>query len=177
MCELFYSSWVFRWSDNKSSRVSRTLLGILVDLNNTVVLMVLILPLISNCYKSLSNSLGTIPSVLTTIVVTVICIFLFYFYFFCEALVFGNLFTLWSFWNGKIRLISSLSFSLTFVNNNNNNDDDDTFSFCFTYLIIIYRVISINLFLYSVRLHFCDTIFFFLSSNFSDWISILCLEN
>ena len=45
-------------SDSKSLRVSRTLTDILADLNNAMVWMVSILPLISNCSDTVFNSLG-----------------------------------------------------------------------------------------------------------------------
>ena len=68
---------VFHWSLNvsKSPKVFITLLHILADLNNAVVWMVSILPLISN-FSCLSFKLsGTFPSALTTIGITVILIF------------------------------------------------------------------------------------------------------
>ena len=54
---------VFRWSvsDSKSPQVSRTLLSILVDLNNAVVWMVLTRPLISKSSSPFNNPLVTVP--------------------------------------------------------------------------------------------------------------------
>ena len=49
-------------SDCMSPQVSRTLLSILTDLNNTLVWMVSILPLISNSNSLLSKPLWTVPS-------------------------------------------------------------------------------------------------------------------
>ena len=58
---------VFPWSlsDSKSSRVSRTLLSILIDLNNAVIWT------ISNASIPLSKPLGSIPSASIIISVTV----------------------------------------------------------------------------------------------------------
>ena len=60
---------VFRWSlsDNKSPQVSRTLLSILTNLNNTVVWMVSTSPLISKSSSSLINLLVTVPRAPITI--------------------------------------------------------------------------------------------------------------
>ena len=61
----FYSFWVFRSS--KSPQVSRTLLSILANLNNVVVIMVSILLLISNSSSLSSKTLWTVSSVPVTI--------------------------------------------------------------------------------------------------------------
>ena len=50
----------FYWSDSKSTQVSRTLLSILADLKNAVVLMVSFRPLISNSSSPLLNPLETL---------------------------------------------------------------------------------------------------------------------
>ena len=67
---------VFHWSlrDNKSHRISRTHLSILVDLNNAVVWMVSIRPPISNLSSPLTKSLGTVTRAPITIGITVILI-------------------------------------------------------------------------------------------------------
>ena len=75
----YYSLWVFHtsineWSfsglsDNKPFQVSRTLLNILVNLNNAVIWMVLTLPLISNSLSP-CKPLETIPSALIIISIT-----------------------------------------------------------------------------------------------------------
>ena len=61
----------FPWglSDGKS-QIFRTL-SIMADLNDALVWIVSILPTISKCFNLLSNPLGTIPSALTTISITV----------------------------------------------------------------------------------------------------------
>ena len=76
----FFYSWlvfshkfeliVFHWSpsDNKSPQVSRILLGILTDHNNTVVCIVLILPLIISSPSFFSRYLVTFPGAPNTIV-------------------------------------------------------------------------------------------------------------
>ena len=72
---------VFHWSlnDSKSHQVSRILLSILADLNNAVVWMVCIRPLISKTSSPCTNPLVTIPSTPVTISITV-C-FMFYSFF------------------------------------------------------------------------------------------------
>ena len=63
---------VFHWSlsDSKSPQVSRTLLSILADLNNSVLLMVMARPLISNSSSPLTKPLGTVTSAPITIGIT-----------------------------------------------------------------------------------------------------------
>ena len=58
---------VSQWglSDSKSPQVSRTLLSILADLNNAVVWIVSIRPLISKSCRPFINPLETVPSVTT----------------------------------------------------------------------------------------------------------------
>ena len=62
-------------SDSKSPQVFRILLSILVNLNNVVVWMVLICPLISYFTSPLSKSLGTVPRALITIGIAITLIF------------------------------------------------------------------------------------------------------
>ena len=59
------------YSDRKSPQISRTLLSILANLNNTVVRMVSVLPLISICSNLLFKPLGIVLSTPTAIGVTV----------------------------------------------------------------------------------------------------------
>ena len=68
---------VFHWSlsDSKSLHVTRTLLSILADPDNTVVWMISISPLISNSTSLLSKPLGTVSSTLSTIGITATFIF------------------------------------------------------------------------------------------------------
>ena len=68
---------VFHWSlsDSKSPRVSRTLLSILVVLNNVVVWMVSTRPPTSKFFSPFSNPLVTVPNAPITIGIIVICRF------------------------------------------------------------------------------------------------------
>ena len=68
---------VFHWSlsDSKSPQVSRTLLGILAVLNNTVVWMVSTRPPTSKSSSPFSNSLVTVPNAPITIGIIVTCMF------------------------------------------------------------------------------------------------------
>ena len=63
----------FHWnlSDCKCPKIFRTLLSILADLNNAIVWMVLILPLISNSSNPFAKPLGTVLSAPTTMNITV----------------------------------------------------------------------------------------------------------
>ena len=67
----------FHWnpSDRKSFQVSRTLLSILADLNNGVIWIVSILPLIYNSSSPFSRLLMTVSIALTTISITVTLMF------------------------------------------------------------------------------------------------------
>ena len=67
----------FHWSlsECKSFQVSRTLLSILVDLNNGVVYMFSVGPPIFNFSRPLTNPLGTVPSAPVTIGATVTFMF------------------------------------------------------------------------------------------------------
>ena len=71
----------FHWSlsDSKSPQVSRTLLSILTDLNNVVILMVYIYPLISKSFNPISKPLVIVPS--TPITTGITFIFMFHSYF------------------------------------------------------------------------------------------------
>ena len=64
---------LFHWSlsDSNSIQVSRTLLNILIDHENTVVWMISILFLISNPSSPFSEPLGIVPSTQTTTGITV----------------------------------------------------------------------------------------------------------
>ena len=64
---------IFYWSlsGSKSPQVSRTLLSILVNLNDAVFWMVSAHPRISNSFNSLTKPLGIIPSALITTGITV----------------------------------------------------------------------------------------------------------
>ena len=68
---------VFHWNlrDGKSFQVSSSILSILADLRNVVVLMVSILPLISNPNSLSSKSFESVPSVHITIGITSILLF------------------------------------------------------------------------------------------------------
>ena len=62
-------------SDSKSPKVSKTLLRILVDLNNVVVWMVSTGPPTFKSSSPFNNLLGTVPNAPITIVIIVTCIF------------------------------------------------------------------------------------------------------
>ena len=68
---------VFQWTliDSKSPQVSRTLLNILANLNNTVVWMVSTHPLISISSSSWTSPLGTVPKAPVKIGIIVILMF------------------------------------------------------------------------------------------------------
>ena len=66
-CELV----IFHWNDSKSLQVSRSLLGILIDVDNGVVCMVLVLSLISDSSSPFSKPLGTVSSVQTRTGITI----------------------------------------------------------------------------------------------------------
>ena len=96
----------FSLSNSKSPQVSRTLLGILADLNNAIILMVPICSLISKYSSLWNNLLVNVPSAPITAGITVT--FMFYSFFRSLArssnlphfsLVFN--FTLWSAWTAK----------------------------------------------------------------------------
>ena len=63
---------IFHWnlSDSKSFQVSRTLLSILADLNNTLVCMISILPPTTSLSSIFFRFLGTVQSTLSTIGMT-----------------------------------------------------------------------------------------------------------
>ena len=96
-------------SDSKFSQVSRTLLSILVDLNNAVVWMISSCPLISQSSSPCSNPLGIVPNALITIGLTVTYMFLFFFsslarsrYSSLSSLSFNVM--LWSAWTAKFTI-------------------------------------------------------------------------
>ena len=68
---------VFHWilSDNKSPRVSRTILSILVDLNNAVVWLVSARPPISKSSSPFTKTLGIVSSAPITTGITVTFVF------------------------------------------------------------------------------------------------------
>ena len=68
---------VFHWglSDSRSPQISRALLSILADLNDTVVWMVSTLPLISKSSSPCTNPLVTVQRASITIVIIVIFMF------------------------------------------------------------------------------------------------------
>ena len=68
---------VFHWglSDSKSPQISRTLLSILVDLNNVVVWVVFTCPLISKFSSSFNNPSLTVPKAPITIGINVTFMF------------------------------------------------------------------------------------------------------
>ena len=69
---------VFYWSliDNKSSQVFRTLLSILVDLDDVIVWMISTCPSISNTSSPLTKPFGIFPSAPVIIGITVTITFL-----------------------------------------------------------------------------------------------------
>ena len=89
---------VFHWSlsDSKSPQVSRTLLSILVVLNNAVVWMVSTRPPNSKSSSPFSNPLVTVPNAPITIVIIVTCMF-------------------HSFFNSLSRYLSFFSLSFSFI--------------------------------------------------------------
>ena len=64
----------------KSPKVSRTLLSILINLNNAVVWMVSTYPLISKSSSSFTNPLGIVLSAPTTILILISLFIFFYFH-------------------------------------------------------------------------------------------------
>ena len=85
---------VLHWSpsDSKSPQVSRTLLGILADLNNAIVWMVSICPLIPTSSSPCITPLMTVPSAPITIGITVAFMFQSFFQFLSKVQVFIPLF-------------------------------------------------------------------------------------
>ena len=115
---------VCRWSlgDSKSPWVSRILLNNLAALNNAVVWMVSILLLTSNYSNLLSNPLGTVPSVPTTIGITVM--FMFHRFFSSVA---------------RSSHLSTLSFSFIFTWNSKIIEASFFFLFCFVLFCFLAR--------------------------------------
>ena len=96
----------FHWglSDSKSHQVSRTLLSILVDFNNTLVWMVFIRPPISKFSRPFSKSLGNVESMSITTSIT----FMFHSFLnsratskYLSLFSLSSIFTLWSTWTAK----------------------------------------------------------------------------
>ena len=94
---------IFFWSlsDSKSPQVSRTLLSILVDLNNGVVLMVSICSLIPKSFSPFANYLRLVPSEAITIGITFTLMFHSFFSYlarfrYLSLFSFPFNFTLWS---------------------------------------------------------------------------------
>ena len=89
---------IWNLSDSKSFQVYQTLISILIDLNNAVVWMVLILPLISNSSNLFSKPLGTVLSASLTICTTIT----FNFHSFLSSLARSKYLSLFSLW-GPLR--------------------------------------------------------------------------
>ena len=75
--------------ENKSTQVSRTLLSIQVDLNNAVVWMILIRPLISISSVFLYKPLRTVPVCFFIIIIIIIIIIIYSLELFTSALADG----------------------------------------------------------------------------------------
>ena len=108
---------VFHWSlsDSKSLQVSRTLLGILADLNNAVVWVVSTRPLISSTSSPWMNLMVTVPRVPITIGIPVNFMFHIFFNFQLRSryLSFFSLsfsFTLWLTGTAEFTFLQVLSF-------------------------------------------------------------------
>ena len=69
-------SFIWFWADSKSPQVSRTLPGILVDLNNDLVWVVSACVLISKFSSPFTKPLGIVPSVPITICIIVTSCFI-----------------------------------------------------------------------------------------------------
>ena len=87
----FYSfeSFSHNLGDSKSPQVSRTLLSMLVDLNNAIVCMVSTRPLIPKSSSAYMNTLVTVPSLPITIGITVTFWFDSFFLFSCNVFSFS----------------------------------------------------------------------------------------
>ena len=83
MCQPKISHWSL--SENESTQVSKTLLSILADLNNAVVWMISIRPLISMSSSPRTNPLVTVPRAPITIGFT--DTFMFHSFFPCSSKV------------------------------------------------------------------------------------------
>ena len=107
-------------SDNKSLQVSRTLLGILADLNNVVVWMVSTLPCISKSSSHFINPLVTAPRAPITIGINVTFMFHSFFNYLARSryLSFFSLsfsFTLWSAGTTKSTILKVLFYFLLLI--------------------------------------------------------------
>ena len=86
---------VFHWSlSDKFPQAFRTLLSILIDLNNAVVGMISTCPLISKFSSPSNNTLGILPSAAITIGITVTFLFDSFFKFSSKVFVFISLFAI-----------------------------------------------------------------------------------
>ena len=137
---------VFHWSlrDSKSPQVSRTLLSILSDLNNAVVLIVSICPLISNSSNSLSKPLETVPSSPITIGSTATLMFNSFLSYLtwskCLSLFSLSLiFTLWSTDMAKSIILQVLFFSFFLF----------FFSFLFFFFLFFYSILFFSIITWS----------------------------
>ena len=112
---------VSHWSliDSKSPQISRTLLSILADLNNAVVRIVSVCPLISKSCSPSKNPSVTVPRVLITIGITTTFMFHSFFFNFqarSRYLSFFSLsynFTLWSAGTAKSTIQQVLFFVIS----------------------------------------------------------------
>ena len=138
---------VFHWSlsENKSLQVSRTLLSILVVLNNAVVWMVSIRPPTSKSSSLISNPLVTVPNAPITIGIIVTCMFHSFFnslarsrylFFFSHSFSF----ILWSAGTAKSTILQVLYFLLIIIK-----------SGLLAEIIIIIIIIIITIIIYSFR--------------------------
>ena len=110
---------VFHWSLNET-QVSRTLLGILIELSNAVVWFVFIHPLISKCTSSFINPFVTIPRAEIKSGITV--------NFMLQSLFFFNSLARWMYLS-----FFSLSFNFTFWSAGNAKSTICSFSFFHNY--------------------------------------------
>ena len=111
--ELIVSQWSL--SDNTSPLGSRTLLGILADLNNAVVWMFSTRPLISKSSSPCTNHLLTVPR--KPITIGIIATFIFHSFFnsqarsrFLSFFSYSFNFTLWSARTAKSTILHDMSF-------------------------------------------------------------------
>ena len=88
---------VIHWSlnDSKSPQVSRTLLSILVDLNNAIVWIVSTLPLITKSSSPCTNPMVTVPSAPISLGITVTFMFHRFFFSSPSKSRYLSLFSLW----------------------------------------------------------------------------------